>query len=74
MSTAAKKNADGDLRFMLRILMEMKGEAFPTSTATWVVCMKQLQDEAADTQPLPFTADDIIKLSRKRHCRKNKNE
>jgi len=74
MTTAAKKNADGDLRFMLRIVMEMKGEAFPTSTATWVVCMKQIQDEAADTQPLPFTAGDIIKLGQKRHCLKNRND
>ncbi len=74
MSTAAKKNADGDLRFMLRIVMEMKGEAFPTSTATWAVCMKQIQDEAADKKPLPFTAGDIIKLGHKRHCRKNRSE
>lgn len=70
MKKNVKKNADGNLLTMLCILMEMNGEAFPTSAATYEVCMKLIQSSPADALPLPFTAEDIIKHGKKRHCRR----
>ncbi len=73
MNRSAKKYADGDQRSRCRIAMEMKGEAFPTSLATWLACMKLIESEAAPGQPVPFTAEEIIQYGKKRHCQKDPN-
>jgi len=70
MSRAVKKHVGGDKRSRHRIQMEMRGEAFPTSIATWLACMKLIESEATPAPPLPFTADDIIRYGKKRHCKK----
>ena len=73
MNRSAKKKVDGDPRSRRRIQLEMKGEAFPTSMATWLACMKLIESEAMPDPPLPYTADDIIRYGQKRHCNNSLN-